>query len=49
MIEEIGVASAPGTGFGEYGEGFVRFAMVEDEERLAEAARRIKTFLNIKI
>jgi alanine-synthesizing transaminase len=49
MIEEIGVASAPGTGFGEYGEGFVRFAMVEDEERLAEAARRIKTFLNIKV
>jgi aspartate/methionine/tyrosine aminotransferase len=49
MIEEIGVASAPGTGFGEYGEGFVRFAMVESEERLADATRRIKTFLNIKI
>jgi alanine-synthesizing transaminase len=49
MIEEIGVASAPGTGFGEYGEGFVRFAMVEHEDRLAEAVRRIKTFLNIKI
>jgi len=49
IIEEIGVACAPGTGFGEHGEGFVRFAMVEDEERLAEAARRIKTFLNIKI
>ncbi len=49
MIDEIGVASAPGTGFGEYGEGFVRFAMVENEERLAEATRRIKKFLNIKI
>ncbi|MBN1916857.1 MAG: aminotransferase class I/II-fold pyridoxal phosphate-dependent enzyme [Verrucomicrobia bacterium] len=49
MIEEIGVASAPGTGFGEYGEGFVRFAMVESEDRLAEAVRRIRTFLNIKI
>jgi aspartate/methionine/tyrosine aminotransferase len=49
IIEEIGIACAPGTGFGEHGEGFVRFAMVENEERLAEATRRIKTFLNIKI
>jgi aspartate/methionine/tyrosine aminotransferase len=49
MIEEIGVASAPGTGFGEYGEGFVRFAVVEGEDRLLEAVRRIRTFLNIKI
>lgn len=49
MIEEIGVACAPGTGFGEYGEGFVRFAMVEPEDRLVEATRRIKTFLNIKV
>ncbi len=49
MIEEIGVASAPGTGFGEYGEGFIRFAMVEKEDRIKEAIQRIKTFLNIKI
>jgi len=49
IIEEIGVACAPGTGFGEHGEGFVRFAMVEDEARLAEATRRIKGFLNITV
>jgi alanine-synthesizing transaminase len=48
MVEETGVVSAPGTGFGEYGEGFVRFAMVEKEERLLEAVRRIKEFLAIR-
>lgn len=48
MVEETGVVSAPGTGFGEYGEGFVRFAMVEKDERLLEAVRRIKEFLAIR-
>lgn len=42
LIEEAGVAVAPGTGFGEYGEGYIRFALVEDEKRLKEAALRIK-------
>jgi aspartate/methionine/tyrosine aminotransferase len=37
---------APGTGFGEYGEGYVRFALVESEDRLREAAKRIKTILD---
>jgi LL-diaminopimelate aminotransferase len=32
---------APGTGFGQYGEGFVRFALVAPERQLKEAARRI--------
>jgi alanine-synthesizing transaminase len=48
MVEETGVVCAPGTGFGEYGEGFVRFAMVEKEERLLEAVNRIKEFLSIR-
>jgi aspartate/methionine/tyrosine aminotransferase len=49
LVEETGVVSAPGTGFGEYGEGFLRFAMVEKEERLAEAVRRINEFLSIRV
>lgn len=48
MLKEIGVACAPGTGFGEYGEGYVRFALVEDLPRLEEALRRIKAFISIK-
>jgi len=45
MLREIGVAVAPGTGFGEYGEGYVRFAMVEEEGRLKVALKRIEKFL----
>ncbi|NQT45973.1 MAG: LL-diaminopimelate aminotransferase [Candidatus Omnitrophica bacterium] len=45
LVEEVGVAVAPGTGFGEYGEGFVRFALVEDGKRLKEACARIKKVL----
>lgn len=46
MIREIGVAVAPGTGFGEYGEGYVRFAMVVEDERMKEALQRIQKFLS---
>ncbi|MDD5504507.1 MAG: aminotransferase class I/II-fold pyridoxal phosphate-dependent enzyme [Candidatus Omnitrophica bacterium] len=45
LIEEAGVAVAPGTGFGEYGEGYVRFALVDKEERLKTAIERIDKFL----
>jgi aspartate/methionine/tyrosine aminotransferase len=45
LVEETGVASAPGTGFGEYGEGYVRFALVEKEERLKMAVDRINKLL----
>ena len=41
MVREAGVALSPGTGFGEGGEGHVRIALVEDEDTLREAARRI--------
>ena len=46
LIEEAGVAVAPGTGFGEYGEGFVRFALVDNEERLQMAVERLGKLFN---
>jgi len=48
MVNEAGVVVAPGTGFGEYGEGYVRFALVENEERLKLAIERIKKVLAMK-
>ncbi len=45
LLAEAKVAVAPGTGFGEEGEGFVRIALVENEQRLRQAARNVKTFL----
>jgi len=45
LIEEAGVAVAPGVGFGEYGEGFVRIGLVENEHRIRQAARNMKKFL----
>src|SRR3954471_4011227 len=46
LLERANVAVAPGVGFGEYGEGFVRIAMVENNQRLRQAARNIKAFLS---
>jgi len=48
LVNETGVVVAPGTGFGEYGEGYVRFALVENEERLKIAVERIKKVLAMK-
>jgi alanine-synthesizing transaminase len=45
LIEKADVAVSPGLGFGEYGEGFVRIALVENEHRIRQAARSIKKFL----
>ena len=45
LIENADVAVAPGIGFGEYGEGFVRIALVENEQRIRQAARNIRRFL----
>jgi alanine-synthesizing transaminase len=45
LLEEAGVAVSPGIGFGMSGEGFVRFALVQDEDRLAEAAARVGEIL----
>jgi alanine-synthesizing transaminase len=46
LIEHAGVAVAPGTGFGEYGEGYVRIGLVENEHRIRQAARNVKKFLD---
>jgi alanine-synthesizing transaminase len=46
LIEEAGVAVAPGVGFGAYGEGFVRIGLVENEHRIRQAARNVKRFLD---
>jgi alanine-synthesizing transaminase len=45
LIEKASVAVSPGLGFGEYGEGFVRIALVENEHRIRQAARNLKKFL----
>lgn len=45
LISEAALAVSPGRGFGEYGEGFVRIALVENEQRIRQAARGIKKFI----
>ena len=42
MLEHAEVAVAPGVGYGEDGEGYVRIALVENEQRLRQAARNVK-------
>jgi alanine-synthesizing transaminase len=46
MVEKSGVVVSPGVAFGEHGEGFVRIAMVENEQRIRQAARNIRRFLD---
>jgi alanine-synthesizing transaminase len=46
MITKAGVAVSPGVGFGERGENYVRFALVENEQRIAQATRGIKSLIN---
>ena len=43
LIQECRVAVSPGIGFGEYGEGYVRFALVENEQRIKQALRGLKS------
>jgi len=45
LLKEAEVAVSPGLGFGEHGEGFVRFGLVENVQRTRQAIRNIKTFL----
>jgi alanine-synthesizing transaminase len=47
LLREGHVAVSPGSGFGPDGEGFVRFALVENEQRIAQAVRGIRTSLRI--
>jgi alanine-synthesizing transaminase len=46
LIRDAKVAVSPGIGFGNYGEGFVRFALVENEQRIMQAVRGIRKVLN---
>lgn len=46
LLEKADVAVSPGIGFGEYGEGFVRIALVENQQRIRQAARNVKKFLS---
>jgi alanine-synthesizing transaminase len=45
LLEKALVAVSPGIGFGPLGEGFVRFALVENEHRIRQATRAIGQFL----
>ncbi len=45
LVEKASVAVSPGIGFGEHGENHVRIAMVENEQRIRQAARNIRRFL----
>jgi len=45
MVEKSGVVVSPGVAFGEHGEGYVRIAMVENEQRIRQAARNVRRFL----
>ena len=45
LLEKAQVAVSPGIGFGPMGEGFVRFALIENEHRLRQATRSIGQFL----
>ncbi|MDX5592628.1 LL-diaminopimelate aminotransferase [Pseudovibrio sp. SPO723] len=44
LIEKADLAVAPGIGFGEHGEGFVRIGLVENEQRIRQAARNLRRF-----
>ena len=46
LLTEAEVAVAPGVGYGEDGEGYVRIALVENEQRLRQAARNIRRYLS---
>ena len=45
LLREAEVAVSPGIGFGEHGEGYVRIALVENEQRIRQAVRNIRRFL----
>ena len=46
LLEHAKVAVSPGVGFGEHGEGYLRFALVENRQRIRQACRNIRGFLN---
>ena len=46
LMQKAEVAVAPGVGFGEYGEGYVRIGLVENEQRIRQAAKNIKKLIS---
>ena len=42
MLADAKIAVSPGIGFGEYGDDYVRFALIENEQRTRQAVRGIK-------
>ncbi len=46
LLDRAKVAVSPGVGFGEYGEGYVRIALVENRHRIRQAARNVRRFLS---
>jgi alanine-synthesizing transaminase len=46
LIEKADIAVAPGIGFGEHGDDYVRIALVENEQRIRQAARNVRRFLD---
>jgi len=46
LVEKAELAVSPGVAFGEHGEGFVRLALVENEQRIRQAARNVRRFLD---
>ncbi len=45
LLEEVDIAVSPGVGFGKYGEGFVRLSIVENEQRIRQAARNLRKIM----
>jgi alanine-synthesizing transaminase len=46
LLDRAAVAVSPGIGFGPSGDGHVRFALVENQQRIAQAMRNIRRYLN---
>ncbi len=46
LVSEAGVATSPGVGFGPGGDGHVRFALIENEQRIGQAVRHLRTALD---
>lgn len=45
LLQEARVATSPGVGFGEYGEGYIRFALIENEHRIKQAVKGIRSLM----
>lgn len=46
LLKEADIAVSPGIGFGEYGDDYVRLALVENEQRIRQAGRSLKRFMD---